>query len=50
MRWRADGQLEFLGRTDHQVKLRGVRIELGELEDVVRAMPWSQCLTAIRAV
>ncbi|MFE0131298.1 amino acid adenylation domain-containing protein [Streptomyces sp. NPDC059037] len=31
-RWTEHGEIEYLGRTDHQVKLRGLRIELGEIE------------------
>ncbi|HEV7518547.1 MAG TPA: amino acid adenylation domain-containing protein, partial [Thermoanaerobaculia bacterium] len=38
-RHRPDGAVDFLGRTDHQVKLRGFRIELGEIEAVLRSHP-----------
>ncbi|GAA3123836.1 non-ribosomal peptide synthetase [Streptosporangium carneum] len=48
-RWRGDGTLEFLGRTDNQVKLRGHRIELGEIEAVLDACPGvGQAIVAVR--
>lgn len=48
-RFRADGQLEFLGRIDQQVKIRGFRIELGEIEAALVAHPGlRQCVVVAR--
>ncbi|MDY7096206.1 MAG: amino acid adenylation domain-containing protein, partial [Acidobacteriota bacterium] len=38
-RWRENGDLEFLGRMDHQVKVRGFRVELGEIEQALGDHP-----------
>ncbi|QSQ19869.1 amino acid adenylation domain-containing protein [Pyxidicoccus parkwayensis] len=38
-RWLGDGNIEFLGRLDGQVKVRGFRVELGEVEVALRALP-----------
>lgn len=37
VRWRLDGQIEYLGRLDHQIKIRGFRVELGEIEAQLQA-------------
>ncbi|MGD6978260.1 MULTISPECIES: non-ribosomal peptide synthetase [Citricoccus] len=38
-RWSPDGKLEYLGRHDHQVKISGFRIEIGEIENALLRVP-----------
>ncbi|MFI6846764.1 amino acid adenylation domain-containing protein [Kitasatospora sp. NPDC050467] len=38
-RWLPDGSLEFLGRVDHQIKIRGYRVEPGEIQEQLRRHP-----------
>ena len=38
-RYLPDGAIEYLGRTDHQIKIRGCRVELGEIEHVLSEYP-----------
>jgi amino acid adenylation domain-containing protein len=47
-RWKLNGRLEFLGRADHQVKIRGARIELAEIEKALLAHPdVSECVVDV---
>ncbi|GLD17447.1 hypothetical protein Mkiyose1385_15460 [Mycobacterium kiyosense] len=46
-RWRADGNLEFLGRIDDEVKVRGNRVSLGEVQTVAQACPGVRSVVVI---
>ncbi len=49
--WHPDGAIEYLGRLDHQVKLRGLRIELEEIEAaIVQHTPIAQAAVAVQSV
>lgn len=48
-RYQSDGTLEYLSRSDSQIKLRGYRIELGEIEHAIRTLPEVQeCVVLLR--
>ncbi len=49
VRWRGDGRVDFLGRADQQVKLRGYRIEPGEIEAALETLPGvTQAVVVVR--
>lgn len=47
VRWMADGSLDYIGRADHQIKIRGVRIELGEITSVFSRHPAIEQVTVM---
>jgi amino acid adenylation domain-containing protein len=49
VRWRFDGNLEFVGRVDSQIKIRGLRIEPGEVEHALTERPEIQEATVMAA-
>jgi acyl-coenzyme A synthetase/AMP-(fatty) acid ligase/acyl carrier protein len=49
VRYRADGNIEFLGRVDNQIKIRGFRVELEEIEQALRQHPRvGDCVVVLR--
>ncbi|HST59869.1 MAG TPA: amino acid adenylation domain-containing protein, partial [Longimicrobium sp.] len=48
IRWNADGTLQYMGRLDEQVKIRGHRVELGEIEAVLRRAGVPDCVVVAR--
>jgi amino acid adenylation domain-containing protein len=47
VRWAADGRLRFHGRLDEQIKLRGIRVEPGEVEAAIAALPGVRAATVL---
>jgi amino acid adenylation domain-containing protein len=47
VRWNGDGMIDYIGRRDHQVKVRGYRVETPEIEAALQAMPWVQTALVI---
>ena len=48
-RYLPNGEIEYLGRTDNQVKIRGIRVELGEIEAVLASQPMVRDAVAVLA-
>ena len=47
MRFLPDGNLQYLGRLDHQVKVRGFRVELGAVENLLQSHPGVQSCSVV---